>query len=302
MPSPALRPLDLREIFDRAFELYRSSIAVLLPVALTIQAAAFVASLALGTGAGAVTFDQIVAEARPERLLELIGLAVGNGAIQIAFSSLSAALLVSGLDQAFWDRPVLLRDGLRCCRERGLPMLATLALLGAIFGLCLFAVPALALWLLAPPWSWLFALAGLVLGGLVALFLGLRFALAPLVVLIERQGASTSLRRGAELLGPLRGDGGLLENAWLRSSVLILGPFLLQLSVAFVAGALSWLFGGRPWEGAGTLAPLVSAVTAALLQPFVWALLLVHYYDRRVRREGLDLEIRARSMLEELAS
>ena len=130
--------------------------------------------------------------------------------------------------------------------------------------------------------------AGLALG----VHLYVRWGLAPLAVVLERQGVRAALSRSSVLV----------RRSWWR----VLGVLLLT---ALVAGAVGQvlqvpflLLTGNPLEvltGSDTsstgfvLASLGTMVSAMVVGPFAAAVRGLLYVDRRVRAEGLDVALAA---------
>jgi hypothetical protein len=119
-----------------------------------------------------------------------------------------------------------------------------------------------------------------------ALYLYVAFALAPAIVVLEKQPVVASLRRSRRLV----------KGAWWRT-------FGILLLVNIIAGI--FLFAAYIAGGAGTgfdhfnpytLAPLIisgvgAVIGAAITWPFTAVASALIYIDRRMRREGLDLEL-----------
>jgi hypothetical protein len=135
------------------------------------------------------------------------------------------------------------------------------------------------------------------IGGLaliVALaYIFVAFSLAPVVVVLEKQGVIASLKRSRRLAQP---------GFWRILGVLLLMYILAQvisfaLSVPFslLALGVTYLTGGDPLDFAGLLPGSIPAVGTVLASaigwPFVAAGTAILYIDQRMRREGLDLEL-----------
>jgi hypothetical protein len=142
------------------------------------------------------------------------------------------------------------------------------------------------------------AAVGALLGVLVAL---LRTVLTPAVAAVEGLGGWRALRRSIRLMAPRPGQPPL-ERPGVRASLLLFTTFALALAVnglaslprlaaSRVAGAgpLALLPGGLPPALELALA-LLEACAGAALQPFSLAAVVVFYFERRARTEGLDLE------------
>jgi hypothetical protein len=128
----------------------------------------------------------------------------------------------------------------------------------------------------------------------LALYLYVAFALAPAIVVLEKQPVVASLRRSRRLI----------KGAWWRT----FGILLLVNIIASIVGSIFagiFLFAAYIAGGAGTgfenfnpytLAPLIisgvgAVIGAAITWPFTAVASALIYIDRRMRREGLDLEL-----------
>jgi hypothetical protein len=152
--------------------------------------------------------------------------------------------------------------------------------------------------------------AGLAAGTLSAVVLGLaafviavvRLVLTPVAAAVEGRGPSAVLR-SIRLMAPPRGVS-LAARPTVRASLVLLATFLLVLAVNALAG-LPRALAGRLASAPGPLGlpfgplplpleialSLVEALAAAALQPFSLVAVVVLYYERRARTEGLDVEI-----------
>ena len=139
------------------------------------------------------------------------------------------------------------------------------------------------------------ALVGLVAlpGGLVlGLHLYVRWAFAPLCVVLERQGVRPALRR----------SGVLVRRSWWRSFGVLLLTAVIAGAVGQVLQVPFLLLTGNPLEvltGSDTstlgfvLASLGAMVASMVVGPFAAAVRGLLYVDRRMRSEGLDVALAA---------
>jgi hypothetical protein len=135
---------------------------------------------------------------------------------------------------------------------------------------------------------------GILLFFCLALYLYVAFALAPAIVVLEKQPVVASLRRSRRLV----------KGAWWRTFGILL---LVNIIAAIVGNIFAgiFLFAAYIAGGAGsgfdnfnpyTLAPLIisgvgAVIGAAITWPFTAVASALIYIDRRMRREGLDLEL-----------
>jgi hypothetical protein len=125
-------------------------------------------------------------------------------------------------------------------------------------------------------------------------YLYVSFALAPAVVVLERQRVIASLTRSRRLV----------KGAWWRTFGLLL---LINIIASIVAGIFGGIFSFAAYLSGGVgsgfanfnpyeLVPLIitgvgSIIGAAITWPFTAVASALIYIDRRMRREGLDIEL-----------
>jgi hypothetical protein len=148
--------------------------------------------------------------------------------------------------------------------------------------------------------AWIGALALFAAGGTVGFLITvLRTLLVPAVAAVEGRLHFGALLRSFELM---RSPPGVpfVERPAVRASLVLLATFVLALAVNVVVGVPRGI-AGRLAGGPALLTaalpawaevPLILFETAATaaLQPFSLVAVVVLYFDRRARREGLDLE------------
>lgn len=262
MPGPRLRPLDFGEILDVAFTLYRRHFGTFFLTALlpNLPIAAFWAYLGsvAGSGAGA-----------PEEVSALAGVGV---LLMAPYSAVAAILVWAALvhqsSRAMTGGRVAVGDGYRRALSRFLPLLGAgiVAMILIGLGFMLLIVP----------------------GILVAVMF---FAVVQAVV-IEEEGPLAALGRSRDLA----------RDGWVRIfGVLVVTWLIVFLPTMAVFGGLGFLAALFPGVSEGMMAggavnaglQAVSVAVGALTTPYMVASLVVLYYDRRVRKEGLDLELAA---------
>lgn len=122
----------------------------------------------------------------------------------------------------------------------------------------------------------------------LTVYVGVRLCLAGTVVVIERSTVRTALRRSWQLVG----------GAWWRTlGVLVLAGIIVlvveqivQLPFTVLAGGASVLVG--PVSAGAILLSTLGAIAASTITwPFAAGVTVLLYVDRRIRREGLDLEL-----------
>ncbi|RJK95404.1 hypothetical protein [Vallicoccus soli] len=293
-PKPGiipLRPLGVGELLDGAISTLRSHPRTVLGlsalVALVTQLVEvplswlLLGDLDLETGAAAGDLG------------DLGGL--GATALVSLVVTLLAATFLTGVLTVVVSRAVLgedlsLGEAWARARPRLLPLLGLTLLSMLLLGLVLL-VPVLPGVLVAATGGDGDVAAGLVLLGLVVglpllAWVYVRIALASPAVVLEGSPVVASLRRSARLV----------QGAWWRTFGVLL---LVNLVAGILSGILSVPFSvaaGLTSPDPSDLVPLLvtavgTVVASAITWPFTAAATVLLYVDRRMRREGLDLEL-----------
>jgi hypothetical protein len=298
----AIRPLGLGEVIDRSIALTRRHFRPLFVAMLAVEAPA----IALGRLQQARVGDvlsllgdpALARAAAPSLGWFFVGVLGMLAVLQLAATGVAAAIVAPSLDPA----------AANVSPPRRALAIATAT---AVQALALGLAPALG----AVPGALVAARAGgrtalvggIVLaaaGGLLAFIVALlRLVLTPAVAAVEARGGLRAAVRSARLMSPEPGVR-FLHRPGIRASLVLLAAFLLALAVNGAAGlprAIAVRLAGTPGAlgllGASLPLPLEIAVTvfeaaaAAALQPFSLVAVAVLYFDRRARREALDVEI-----------
>jgi hypothetical protein len=308
-PKPGvipLRPLGVGEILDGAISTIRAKPKVMLGlsavVAVLTQLITVPVSWALlhDVGDSAFSFDQSSSSAQDDVALTASSLTAT--ALQLLVT-LVATLLLTGMLTVVLSRAILGQDidaGQAWAEARPrLPALLGVTVLVTLIGLGVTAVllaPGIVLALSGSP-GVAIALA-FVVGALLLVcalpYLYVSFALAPAVVVLEKQGALASLTRSRRLV----------TGAWWRTFGILV---LINIIASIVAGIFSGIFTFGALFASGVssgfsdfnpyaLVPLIITAVGAILGsaitwPFTAVASALIYVDRRIRREALDLEL-----------
>lgn len=250
MNAPMLRPLNVGEILDRAFSLYRSQFGPMLGTALTLY---------LPLAMLSVIFGVVAASGSDAALLAGGALALLIGPMMLVGVVLALAALTYQASRAYMGHPATVGEAVRHGFSRFFPLALAMILTGIAIML---------------------GLLGLLIGALIVYVL--LFAVVPAVV-IERRGPLSALQRSAELA----------EGDWWRiCAVIVVAGLIATLpSTAVELLMASAVTADDPMTSGfvGALGALVNALT----YPFSVAATVILYYDRRVRAEGLDVELMA---------
>jgi hypothetical protein len=299
----SIRPLGLGEIIDRSIAVTRRHFRPLFAAMLAVEAPA----LALGRLQQARAADLLATLGEGGRAagsLPALGRFFGGVLLVLLFLQLAATAVAAAI-----VAPSLAPSGpggpSRARRSLAVATAAILQVGALLLAPAVGAAPGLLLALRAGGTAT--AVVGLVAaaaGGL-ALFLValLRLVLAPVVAAVEGRGGFRALLRSGRLMAPVRG-GRLIDRPGLRASLVLFATFLLALAANGAAGlprAIAARFAGTvgPLGLFGATLPLplevavsiFEAAATAALQPFSLVAVAVLYFDRRARREALDVEI-----------
>ena len=137
----------------------------------------------------------------------------------------------------------------------------------------------------------------------------LRFTLISPVLAVEGLGASASIKRSGELMSGRLGPG-VMNGVKVRATILITAMMLVVLvvtSLGSIPSVFLTLAYARDSEGIFAVsrgvpeiflipAELFHVGVQSLFAPLYAALVSIFYLDMRVRREGLDLELKMREL------
>jgi glycerophosphoryl diester phosphodiesterase family protein len=267
MPSspytPQLRPLSIGEILDAGFRLFRSRFGALMTCVLVPIVPLTILGTFLVASADENAFD-VNAPATDDggavtaNLIDaLISGAAAALAIAACFKVISAAYLGERSDAGS-----SLRYGLT--RFPALMVAYVAIYIGLVFGFLLLVIPGI---IFAVKWSLTFA-----------------------AIVAERAGPFAAMGRSWSLTG----------DHWWRTFGTLLVVILLSVvltTVLFIAlGAALATSDSISELTFAVLVTLVSIVVTAVVYPLVSAIITVLYYDLRVRKEGFDLQLLARSV------
>lgn len=291
------RPLGIAEMLDGAIAVIRRHPRAVLGLSLAISTVVQVINSLLGyyfIGSGARD------ELTPDPIMRSLGAQATLGALGLVLAAygilLLAGLLAPVYGRALFGLPASLRSALRQVRPRWWQLIAvTLLLMGAaLIGVGAPLAPLLALIVVAAPPP-LIVLAGLVLvplGVVTMVWLYVLYLLAVPAVVLERLTVRAALSRALRLS----------HGRWWRSFGTLLATTVITFFMGFVALRMPFIivqlifFGDDPTGTALLLSMSVDTlgriVSWSLISPFAAGVIVLLYVDRRMRREGFDLELR----------
>ncbi|MFN2464685.1 MAG: hypothetical protein ABR598_00290 [Candidatus Dormibacteria bacterium] len=267
-PAYRVRPLDLGELLDEAFRIYRANFALMFGVALVATAPALVTSIGSGSGGAFGSFQRQYAAAlgggqvaAPDTsLIWLVGVGIVLGIVTFPISSgapiFAACAVTLGLPATVGS---ILRESLRNYWR-----LWAIGIIYVLLELTSFAVISIP-----------FVILVLV-----------RWAFRYQVLYLEHAGVGGSLTRSSALV----------KGSWWRVFgilllVVIVIPLVLTLVVDVMTGLLALAApAGLVRNG---VEGLLSSITQALVLPFKAVATTLLYLDMRVRKESLDLQLMA---------
>jgi hypothetical protein len=267
-----LEPMTVGGILDRAFRLYRANLATFLVVAALVQVPLFLLGLPILR-----SYTTMIAEMQaelggtpdPSVLLGYLGEAVKlltlSFVLQFVAHQLVNGALVKCVSDAYLGREPSSGAAFRSVLPLMPRLLVAAALVMAIVGI-----------------GWVFC----IVPGVILAFL---LCLVSQTIVVERSGPLAAIRRSWRLVS------GNLGRAF-GLGFLVLGISLaILVLVAGVGQVLSRVVGAGS-AARTVIADVLGLVARVAALPIGSAALCLFYYDLRIRKEGFDLEVLARSM------
>jgi hypothetical protein len=294
MTAPEMRALGIGEVLDRSFQVLRRHFGTLVTTALVGLAPLLVLYILMGVPYGATVSAAPSTGVAMMMLLMSLLMVVG---MAVVWSGLTHQV-----NRAVEGGAVEVGDGLRSglrsfFRVLGMGILVYLALLGLILpvGIIGGVVAAFAAGGAPGPLGAVLLFLAVAVPGVVAMVVwaALAFLILPTMV-IEKVGPIKALRRANALAkgGRVR----VCVTAFLTWLVVVLP----SVGVPFLMGAGAALWDPMAAGSMGTiqlyLYQTVAFGVSAVTTPFMVAAMVFTYYDRRVRREGYDVELASASI------
>ncbi|HSC25752.1 MAG TPA: hypothetical protein VLD67_00675 [Vicinamibacterales bacterium] len=298
------RPLSLGELLDRAFSLYRAHFRT------------FVAIMAVPSGLAAGV--GLLAEAAPEVasaiersgqqpdlrvVMLLVGLVAALMLLVLLYFiayMLAVGATTAAVSEAYLGRPTSAAAAFRRVGGRFWQLMLLMLLIALRIGGLFIAVGVIAVVVgagmavaagqpsgAARVLFGLFVFGFLLLAGLGAIFMALRYSLAVAALVLEPIGAGQAIRRSIELTrGNLLRALALGVFATIIAYITILlfqGPFMTGAVLAGPDTTLALIL--------NLVGALTGGVAGAISGPIMIVALALLYYDARIRQEGLDLQL-----------
>ncbi|XVQ12277.1 hypothetical protein ACQP1W_06835 [Spirillospora sp. CA-255316] len=294
------RPLSISEMLDGAIACIRLHPRAVLGPSVAITTVIQVAgSLAAFFFVGRTARDEVT----PDWVMRSVGTQFTLGIFGLVLSAfgivLLAGLMGPVLGRGLFGMRVMLRGAWRDLRPRLWRLLAVGALvtLVPLLGMALPVLP-FALFVAVdahPVLGVLAAFAGFPLGAALMVWLYVLLVLAAPALVMERESVGGALRRAWTLS----------KGRWWRTFGTLLLAILVTVFMGFFALRIPFLLveliffgGGSPDDSQALLALTVDTVgrivSWSVVLPFDAGVIALLYFDRRMRREGFDLELRTR--------
>ena len=298
MESPQLRPLGVGDIVDRVFSMYRQRALLFMALSAVPYLALFLViggiALSLASqltplapfleslGTAPVSRNFVITPAEAAALFTLLVVGVVAGLISVLFLSVQIGSLVDAAAARYLGKETTVGASFRAGLRVAPKIIAT--------GLLLFFA-------LLFGWIALFVLVAVVNNGIVAVvailgglvgtvFVFASWLVAPVVAAIEPVGPIHAIRRSWWL-----SNGHRWRILGLQILLAVLqGVLSTLISFVFVAAFISDTVTRL------VLQNLVNVVATVLWAPVEWGTFTILYFDLRVRKEALDLQIAAEAL------
>ncbi len=291
-----LRPLTMGEIYDGAFKAIRANPAVMFGLAAAVVALVTIVQGALTWGL-TEDLNRFASQVDPttQDLDELYGTLTASllpslAAAVVSFIVTTAlnGVLIHSISQSVLGRTLPLGELWTLVRPQLLKLIALTLLISVLAAVAMIVafVPAIAVGLGTGDIG---ATLGLTVLGIVLMILALLFVivatvLATPVLVLERSGVLTALKRSWQLTR---------HSFWRIAGIYLLTSILVAIVAGIVSAPVGFL-GGIVGPTGLTIAQLVGAIIASsLTTPFFAGVIALLYIDIRIRREGLDAELAA---------
>lgn len=284
----ALRPLGIGEILDGSISTLRAYPRPMIGLSALVAVVTELVTLVL---MWMFLRNLTVSDARPETadaVFNLFGPVFAAAAVAGLLAAIAVLFLIGILtvvvSRAVLGQPVSIESAWRQARPR-LPAVLGVTLLIMLIAMGIILVPVLLAALTGSG-----PLIGLVVFAVffVVVYFAVSVALAPAAVVLEGQAPVAAIKRSRALV-----KGAWWRTFWILSLVGIISAVMaLILQIPFsLAGA-----GAGEGESVFELVPAIidsigAVLAAAIAWPFSAAATVLIYVDRRIRREGLDLEL-----------
>lgn len=296
-----LRPHGVGELLDGAFSLYRRNFLLFAAITAVVQVPfamlqLLVYELANVSGrlsdirsvTNSVQQGNALSEAQVTQILNDLGALVAFlGAvliIQFLFvRPLQQAATTSAVSARYLDQPINLDKAYAAALSRWRSLVALVLWLLLLFAAPLAVGTLLAIAAHSPALLVIFVLAATVFIFVVVV----RTTVAPQAVVLEKLGGWQGIRRSFQLTE---------RSAWRVFGISLLLTLIQSIAGAVIILPINALFSGSVQSTQDIASQVGQAVIAVFIAPITLVTLTLLYYDLRIRREGFDIEMLARSL------
>jgi hypothetical protein len=261
-----LRPLSAGDIVDEAIGLYRRNFRLFLSIGAVVLVPAGVIQLILALLAGEATMSIFTISSLLWWVLSVV-------VSVLSYIAVISAMAVAASDR-WLDRPMSVGEAYRRVADRIGPLVGLVLLYGLV----------------------VIGLSMTVIGIPFAIYLFVAWLLSIQILLVEGTGIQTALSRSRELV----------SGHWWRVIGIVILLAIIQAIISAFFSLPATIFGfGSVFTDPGStdVSPLVIVLDAVgstagqiVVGPIAYCAYILLYYDLRVRKEGLDIELAARSL------
>lgn len=267
-PGLPLEPMSIKEMLLRCVSILKENFSVLFLILLIPTGVAYLVSETVES----LIFGGLKGGSIPESLGNVILVGIVRAAVLFLLFYWGEGALIVAISEIHLGHAVSLKESYRLVRPKLGGLITTMLL------------------------SWLLILLGTILFFVPGYVMFFRFLLADKVVVLEGLKGREALRRSGELMRSRFGDG-LTRRPWIRAGVALTAGLLVAVAIylGFTGVALGFgLF--LPKDAAEVVGEALGLMAEVLSTIFVSTLMVLYYYDIRVRKEGLDYKIMAKSL------
>jgi hypothetical protein len=299
--SGRFRAMSLGELLDAVFSLYRRNFLLIAAISAVVQVPYAVISTALLELTGAYTFisrsstftvtpgQQTLS---PEQVQQFVGLSVVEVVLALLTTLVVLPLAIAATTRAVSDRyldnETSLGASYRAAFARfGALMWQSFLLFAGAVGLLVALSGVVLLGVLLGPAGILLTLAGIVGAVVVLLMVYVRTSLAAPAIVLEHLSGWDGLKRSWNLVH---------GHSWRIFGIRLLIVLITAIISGIVATLLSLAGSGLDSNGQFLVTEVAGAFASVFVSPITYIAVTLLYYDTRIRKEGFDIEMLARSL------
>lgn len=296
-----LRPHGVGELLDGAFSLYRRNFLLFAAITAVVQVPFAMLQLLvyeltnvsgrlsdIRSVTTSVQQGNTLSEAQVTQILNDLGALVAFlGAVLIIqfllVRPLQQAATTSAVSARYLDQPINLDQAYAAALSRWRSLVALVLWLLLLFAAPLTIGTLLAIAAHSPALLVIFVLAATVFIIVVVV----RTTVAPQAVVLEKLGGWQGIKRSFQLTE---------RSAWRVFGISLLLTLIQSIAGAVIILPINALFSGSVQSTQDIASQVGQAIIAVFIAPITLVTLTLLYYDLRIRREGFDIEMLARSL------